>query len=196
MFALAATGALAGCALPAAGPHNWDITSGQSDPKNLVYGVVRLTPHTVEILSANVPQIDGEFTDRRGPEAICFGVGDILGITIFESGPGGLFTAPEGGIRQGNYVNLPTQSVDDHGNISVPYAGPLRAQGHTAIELQQAIVNALKDSALKPQVVVSLVDQRASSYTVLGEVRAAGRFPASASGERLLGRRYEASLVW
>jgi polysaccharide export outer membrane protein len=47
-------------------------------------------------------------------------------------------------------------------------------------------VFALKDIALKPQVIVSLVDQRASSYTVLGDVRLSGRFPAITSGERVL----------
>jgi polysaccharide export outer membrane protein len=77
--------------------------------------------------------------------------------------------------------------VDDRGNISVPYAGTLRAKGRTAIQVQEAIINALKDSALKPQAVVSLVDQRASSYTMLGEgVRSAGRFAVSPNGERLL----------
>jgi polysaccharide biosynthesis/export protein len=175
-----------GCALPVAGPHDWDIVSGQSDPNNLLYGLVRLTPRTVDILAANNPQIAGEFADRRGPETVRFGVGDVLGITIFESGAGGLFTAPQGGTTTGNYVTLSNQAVDDRGNISVPYAGTLRAKGRTAIEVQQAIVNALKDSALKPQAVVSLVDQRASSYTILGEVRGAGRFAVSASGERLL----------
>jgi polysaccharide biosynthesis/export protein len=185
-LALAATGLLCGCALPVSGPESWDITSGQSDPKNLVYGLVRLTPRTVEIMAANEPQIAGAFADKRGPEAIRFGVGDILTITIFESGPGGLFTPPESVLRTGNYVTLPPQSVDDHGNISVPYAGSIRARGRTAIELQQAIVVALENAALKPQVVVSLVDQRASSYTVLGDVRLAGRYAASASGERIL----------
>jgi polysaccharide export outer membrane protein len=152
----------------------------------LVYGLVRLTPRTVAILADNDPQIAGEFADRRGPETIRFGVGDILSITIFESGPGGLFTPPETGIRSGNSVTLPNQSVDDHGNISVPYGGSVRARGRNARELQQAIEDAIKNAALKPQVVVSMVDQRASSYTVLGDVRAAGRFAASAGGERIL----------
>ena len=114
------------------------------------------------------------------------GVGDVLGITIFEAGAGGLFTAPGGAATPGNYVTLPNQAVDNRGNISVPYAGTLRAKGRTAIEVQQAIVDALKDSALKPQAVVSLVDQRSSSYSVLGAVGGAGRFAVSASGERLL----------
>jgi polysaccharide export outer membrane protein len=186
LFAAGVPALVGGCAMPVNGPHNWDITSGQYDPKNLVYALVKLTPRTVDILAASNPQIAGEFADRRGPETIRFGIGDVLSITIFESGPGGLFTAPEGGTRQGNYVTLPNHSVDDRGNISVPYAGTIRARGRSPIELQQVIVSALKDSALKPQVVVSLVEQRATTYSVLGEVRQAGRFAVSASGERLL----------
>jgi len=183
---LTAGALLWGCTLPVAGPQSWDIASGQSDPESLVYGLVRLTPRTVAILAENNPQIAGEFADRRGPETIRFGVGDVLSITVFESGPGGLFTPPDSVLRTGNYVTLPSQAVDDRGYISVPYAGPMRAQGRTSMELQRAIVDALKDAALKPQVVVSLVDQRSSSYTVLGDVRSAGRFAASASGERIL----------
>ena len=175
-----------GMCVAVSGPESWDITSGQSDPKNLVYGLVKITPRTVEILAANNPQIAGEFVDRRGPETIRFGIGDILSITIFESGPGGLFTPPESVLRTGNYVTLPPQSVDDRGYITVPYAGPMRARGRTAMELQQAIIDALKNAALKPQVVVSLVEQRATAFTVLGEVPRAGRFPVLASGERIL----------
>jgi polysaccharide biosynthesis/export protein len=186
LLALMTAAVIGGCSLPVAGPHDWDIVSGQYDPKNLVYALVRVTPRTVDILAAENRQIAGEFPDRRGPEAVRFGVGDVLGITIFESGAGGLFTAPQGGATPGNYITLPNQAVDDRGNISVPYAGALRAKGRTAIEVQQAIVSALKDSALKPQALVSLVDQRASSYSVLGEVHSGGRYAVSASGERLL----------
>jgi polysaccharide biosynthesis/export protein len=186
LLALMTAAVIGGCSLPVAGPHDWDIVSGQYDPKNLVYALVRVTPRTVDILAAENRQIAGEFPDRRGPAAVRFGVGDVLGITIFESGPGGLFTAPQGGANPGNYITLPNQAVDDRGNISVPYAGTLRAKGRTAVEIQQAIVSALKDSALKPQALVSLVDQRASSYSVLGEVKAGGQYAVSASGERLL----------
>jgi polysaccharide export outer membrane protein len=184
---LAAAGiGLGACAMPVAGPESWDITHGQSDPESLVYELVRLTPRTITVLAANAPQIAGAFTNRHGPKSVRFGVGDVLSITIFEAGPGGLFTPPEPSLRTGNYVTLPNQTVDEHGNISVPYAGAIRAQGRTAIELQQSIVDALKDKALKPQAVVSSVDQRASSFTVLGDVRLAGRFAAIASGERIL----------
>src|SRR6266852_5599447 len=183
----AAASVLAGCILtPVAGPQSWDIKSGQSDPGSLTYGLVRVTPRSVDVLAARAPRIAGEFADRRGPQSIRFGVGDVLGITIFEAGAGGLFIPAETAVRQGNYVTLPNQEVDVQGNISVPYAGSIRSQGRTAIDLQNAIVDALKDIALKPQAVVSLVAQRASSFSVLGDVRAAGRFPALPSGERVL----------
>ncbi|HLK83041.1 MAG TPA: polysaccharide biosynthesis/export family protein [Xanthobacteraceae bacterium] len=183
----AAASLLQACAVtPIAGPRAGDIVAGQADPGSLPYGLVRLTPRSLDILAAHAPQIAGAFADRHGPQSIRFGIGDVLGITIFEAGAGGLFIPAETAVRQGNYVTLPNQEVDVQGNISVPYAGPIRAQGRTAIELQAAIVDALKDIALKPQAVVTLVTQRASSFSVLGDVKLAGRFPALPSGERLL----------
>jgi polysaccharide biosynthesis/export protein len=186
-FACVAASAVAGCTVtPVAGPESWDIKSGQSNPGSLAYGLVRLTPRSADVLAAHSPRIAGEFADRQGPQSVRFGIGDVLGITIFEAGAGGLFIPAETAVRQGNYVTLPNQEVDVQGNISVPYAGSIRAQGRTAIEVQRAIVDALKDLALKPQAVVSLVAQRASSFSVLGDVRGAGRFPVLPSGERLL----------
>jgi len=183
----AASMLLAGCSImPVAGPESWDVRSGQSDPAGLPYGLVRLTPRSVEVLTRHAPRIAGEFRDRRGPQAVRFGIGDVLGITIFEAGAGGLFIPAETAVRSGNYVTLPNQEVDVQGNISVPYAGSIRAQGRTAIELQQAVVDALKDIALKPQAVVSLVTQRASSFSILGDVRGAARYPVLPSGERIL----------
>jgi polysaccharide export outer membrane protein len=182
----AATSTLAACALPVAGPESWNIAAGQSDPESLAYGLVRLTPHIVDVLALNSPKIAGTFADGAGPQHIRFGIGDVISITIFEAGAGGLFTPSETAIRSGNYVTLPPQAVDTNGNVSVPYGGSIRAQGRTAIQLQQAIVEALKDLALKPQAVVTLLEQHSTSFTVLGDVRAAGRFPASASGERIL----------
>lgn len=83
-------------------------------------------------------------------------------------------------------MTIPNQAVDDQGNISVPYAGIIRAKGQTQVEIQKAIVDTLKNRAIEPQVVVSLVDQRTSLISVLGEVNKPDRFPASMAGERIL----------
>src|SRR4029079_7198057 len=91
--------------------------------------------------------------------------GDVLTVPIFEPGSGGLFIPAEAGVRPGNFVTIPSQAVDNNGNISVPYAGNIRANGRTKSQLQEAIVDALKNRAIEPQVVVSVVTQQTSLVT-------------------------------
>ncbi|WP_022722520.1 polysaccharide biosynthesis/export family protein, partial [Rhodopseudomonas sp. B29] len=105
---------------------------------------------------------------------------------IFEAAAGGLFIPAEAGVRPGNFVVIPNQAVDDRGNITVPYAGPIRASGRTPPEVQRAIIDALKNRAIEPQVVVTVVEQRTSLISVLGDVKNSGRFPASPAGERIV----------
>ena len=103
---------------------------------------------------------------RVRPRDIRLGVGDVVSVTIFEANSGGLFIPAEAGVRPGNYVTIPNQAVDAQGNISVPYAGAIRARGRTTVEIQNAIVEALKNCAIEPQVVVSVVDQRTSMISI------------------------------
>jgi polysaccharide biosynthesis/export protein len=163
-----------------------DVRAGQKDDAQLPYAFVNVTPRVVEILGTNTPRLSTAFKDRRGPNEIRFGIGDIVNVTLFESGAGGLFIPLEAGTRPGNFITLPPQAVDNRGNISIPYAGQIRAAGRTAAEIQAAIVDALKSRALEPQAIVSIADQRASSISVLGDAVGSVRFPASASGERIL----------
>jgi polysaccharide export outer membrane protein len=184
---LSAAAVHGGCStLPTSGPASSSVRDGQSNPESLPYAFVRLTPEVDEILERNSSRIGKVFVDRRGPSEIRFGVGDVVSVTLFESMPGGLFIPIEAGVRPGNFITLPNQAVDTKGNISIPYAGKILAKGRTAEEVQEAIVRALSSRAIEPQAVVALVDQRASSVSVLGEVGTPSRFPASASGERLL----------
>ena len=166
------------------GPATTDILSGQHDPVSLNYAIVKVTPKVIAVQSKNLPRLVG-FAQNQRPRAITFGVGDIVGVTIFEAASGGLFIPAEGGVRPGNFVTIPNQPVDLDGNISVPYAGAIRASGRTQVEVQNAIVAALKSRAIEPQVVVSLVEQKTSMITILGEGRSA-RIPATASPERML----------
>ena len=176
-----------GCTLmPASGPQSWDVWAGQHDPKNLPYAFVRITPKVADVLRKAVPRLVGEFPDRSRPKDIVFGIGDIVGVTIFEAASGGLFIPAEAGVRPGNFITIPAQAVDVNGNISIPYGGAIRARGRTQVELQQAIVDALKDRAIEPQAIVSVVEQRTSLITVLGDVARSGRIPAQLTPERML----------
>ena len=183
---------LGGCSLmPANGPAGIDVVSASADVvprvvQSLPYALVRLTPEIVDALDRYEPRFSNSFTDHRPPVAFRFGVGDIVSVTIFEASAGGLFIPTEASVRPGNFVTIPNQAVDDRGNISVPYAGIIRAKGRTQVEVQQAIVDAIKNRAIEPQVVVSLVDQRTSLISVLGEVNRPARFPANMEAEKIL----------
>jgi polysaccharide export outer membrane protein len=207
--------ALVGCGLPTDGPRGEAIERTASitalpPSKPLPYCLVPVTPLVTDIAGHHIDRLAGRFTERGGPPRVQIGTGDVLSVTLFESAAGGLFFPIEGGLRTGNFLTLPSQIVDEKGNITVPYAGPIKARGHTAEEIQKEIVDALKDRALEPQAVVTVVERRNALITVIGStgggataagaVAGAGaalgggvtggggstRIPASLSGERVL----------
>ena len=173
---------LGGCSfIPMAGPSSSDVRSEKSP--TLPFALVKLDPKVVQTLESYEPNVlAGVFRDSRAPASILFGVGDVVSVTIFEATAGGLFIPIEAGVRPGNFVNLPDQIVDNNGNISVPYAGTIRAAGRTNVQIQDAIVQRIKNRAIEPQVVVTASQQRTSLVSVFGEVRTPIRFPMPASG--------------
>jgi polysaccharide export outer membrane protein len=182
-------GVLAACSImPTTGPEIGEIHRSEqtSDPDRLPYALVKVNPQVVDGLATWAPRIANTFTDQRPPRQIKFGIGDTVSVSIFEAAAGGLFIPIEAGVRPGNFVTLPNQNVDPSGNITVPYAGAVRVANRTPAEVQQEIVNSLKNRAIEPQAVVALVDQRTSLISVLGDVNNSNRFPANAAGERIL----------
>jgi len=178
-----------GCSImPTTGPEIGEIYRGGNtdDPTRLPYALVKITPQVIDIHASYAPRIGTVFPDRRPPREITFGIGDSVAVSIFEAAAGGLYIPIEAGVRPGNFITLPNQNVDTSGNISVPYAGAIRALGRTPSQVQKDIVDAIKNRAIEPQAVVSLVEQRTSLISVLGEVNTPNRFPANYAGEHIL----------
>jgi polysaccharide export outer membrane protein len=178
-----------GCTIffPYDGPASVDVLSQKSD--TIPYALIKLAPETIDILAAYEPKgLAGAFVDRRPASNIKFGIGDIVSTTVFEATAGGLFIPLDAGARPGNYVTLPDQAVDNNGNITFPFAGVVRAAGRTNVEVQNEIVDKIKNRAIEPQVVVTLAQQRTSLISVIGEVNTPLRFavPASGAGDRVL----------
>ena len=178
-------GVSGGCALvPASGPNEFDVDHSGSN--TVPYALVKLTPQTVSAVSHYEPRgLAGAFAGnekRKSPARLVFGIGDVVSVTIFEAAAGGLFIPTEAGVRPGNFVTIPDQTVDNDGNISVPYAGLVKAAGKTNGEIQNEIVGRIKNRAIEPQVVVALSQQRTSLVSVFGEVNTPVRYPAAASG--------------
>jgi len=188
---LAVIASVAGCTnpqMPVSGPESWDVKSGRNlDAEGLPFAYVRLTPDIVTTLAAVEPRgLAGAFTDRRPVPTQTFQVGDVVSVTIFEAAAGGLFIPPDAGSRPGNYVTVPDQTVDSAGNIMVPYAGAVQAKGRTPEQVQQAIVDRLRNRAIEPQAVVALRTQNGGLVSVLGEVNSPARFATTAAGDRIL----------
>jgi polysaccharide export outer membrane protein len=174
--------ALGGCGfIPMSGPASIDV-QGQNSA-TLPFAMVKLDSNVVQALQKYEPNdLPGIFADSRPPAGIRFGIGDIVSVTIFEAAAGGLYVPLEAGVRPGNFVNLPDQAVDNEGNISVPYAGLIRASGRTNVQVQEDILQRIKKRAIDPQVVVTASQQRSSLISVFGEVRTPVRYPMPASG--------------
>ncbi|WP_034994631.1 polysaccharide biosynthesis/export family protein [Beijerinckia mobilis] len=177
-----------GCSFfPVNGPSSANIDA-QSSP-TVPYGLVKLSPEVVDVLAAFEPKgLAGTFTDRKPSSNIKFGIGDVVSVTIFEAAAGGLYIPLEAGVRPGNFVSLPDQVVDNDGNITVPYAGAIKAAGRTNVQIQNDIVTRIKNRAIEPQAVVALSQQRTSLISVIGEVNTPLRFamPAAGAGDRIL----------
>lgn len=124
--------------------------------------------------------------DRAAAE-IRFGVGDILSVTIFETQSGGLFIPADSGARPGNFITLPQQQVGRSGMVTIPFAGAVRAAGQSSGELEKVIAGRLRQRALEPQVIVTLVERRSAAVSVVGDVDQSLRFSLDPGGERLLG---------
>lgn len=181
---------LAGCSgggLPTSGPAASAITKAQTEDQLLPYALVKLDGQIASLLRSNQQTPLGSSLGLQQPPAnILFGVGDIVSVTIFESSSGGLFLPAEGGSRAGNFVQLPDQTIDRNGNISVPYAGSIKAAGRSAVEIQRGIQSRLANRAIEPQAVVTLKEQRSAFVTVIGDVNSPARLTLTAGGERLI----------
>jgi polysaccharide export outer membrane protein len=188
---------LAGCtALPSSGPHHLEITRGAvasvtNDRHTIAfdYVLIDISRNVLErVVEVGPGSFFSTFGTGGGPAPVIrVGVGDVVQVSVFESSAGGLFIPAEAGVRPGNFVTLPPQTVDRTGTITVPFAGQIKAAGRSLPEIQRDIESRLANRAIEPQVIVALAEQNATEVSVVGEVNTtAARFKVRPSGDRLL----------
>ncbi|MCA3574055.1 MAG: polysaccharide export protein [Aestuariivirga sp.] len=155
---------------------------------NLSYALVDISRDVVEAsVEWSETSLAGSFgTGAKPSTEIRLGVGDVVQVTVFESQSGGLFVPVDAGSRPGNYVTFPPQSVDHEGKISVPYAGTIKVAGRPVASIQRDIEGRLKNRAIEPQAVVSIVSKVATEVSVIGDVNSSSKLPVNAAGDRLL----------
>jgi polysaccharide export outer membrane protein len=188
--------ALSGCAsfLSQSGPSRSAVfdqagsKAAAPGAQKLAYALVPLNAGVVAQMRTDdpIPRFSDLLTEGRVASG-SLGVGDTLAITVFEAGAGGLFIPSDAGTRNGNSVQLPAQQIDTSGDISVPFAGSIRAAGLTTKAVEQEIDSRLAGRALDPQAIVTVTDRRAGAISITGEVGNAARFSLEPGGETVLG---------
>ena len=189
VVALAAL-SLAGCSVvPTSGPSTDEIVAARQTeqlPDGLeLFDIDAALTRIVE--SYRVLPLVGHFTDRRPTPDQTVGIGDTVGITVFEAGAGGLFSTSNGQLGGGSKnVSLPNQDVGPDGTVNVPYAGRIRVAGRTTGQVEKDIVDGLRDKAIEPQAVVTIHARRSGLVTINGDVGNAGRLPLSPRGDKIM----------
>ena len=146
--------------------------------ERLPYALVRLTPATVDVLARNAPRLSSSFSDRRAPGQIRFGIGDVVGVTIFEAAAGGLFIPPRRG-PPGQLHHLAKSAGRYQWKYLRAVCGRDTRERSYSRRGAASYRRCAQNRAIEPQVVVSLADQRTSLISVLGDVNTPARFPAN-----------------
>ena len=95
-----------------------------------------------------------------GDSAYRLGSGDVISINVF-------------GEQDLSFDKI---RLTDAGTLSFPFLGEVRANGKTAIELEEIIVTGLKgDYLIDPKVSVSVLEYR--EFFISGEVKSPGGYP-------------------
>lgn len=199
-IALSATTFLAGCtALPSSGPSSQQVEqqaalkvvntrSKSGKLPGVDYALVDISAAVLaNVAQATTPTLRGSFGTRRGGAPnLPLGIGDIISVTVFESQSGGLFIPADAGSRSGNFVTMPSQTIDQSGRISIPYAGRIRVAGRTTTAVQEELQQLLANRAIEPQVVISKVSSRSAQVAVLGDVNSPAKVELTEAGDRIL----------
>lgn len=178
-----------GCAsLPSSGPTGAQIQhSAVAAPGVEAIKVVELTNVAALPVNPAAPAVfhndfDVAPTDLVGP-------GDVLDTTIYETGST-LFTGDVksttgsiGFTPTAQTERLPSQRVDDNGDVRFPYIGKLHVAGLTVAQVEASIRHAMRGMSQNPQVTVSIRDDITNSIIVGGEVGRPGRLVLSTNRE-------------
>lgn len=186
--ALVLSTALAGCqAVPGEGPLAGAIVAdaGQSGAeigrKNAtVFDIVDVNGQSARLVSDYVSStLNRRFGIGGGVGRVVIGVGDALKVSIFEAGSDGLFSTQDSKQTSIDLV------VQPDGKAAIPYVGSVRFAGLTLEQARQEILEALKQKAVEPDVIVTSMSTASRNVTVSGAVGKSAVVPLSLVDETI-----------
>jgi polysaccharide export outer membrane protein len=172
--------ALAGCVASTGPLTSAVIAQAGNEKSDVVFDVIDLTYDNARIIADyRSSLLNRKFGQGRSATAAVIGTGDVLEVVIYEAGADGLFSTSE---RKATPL---TVTVQPDGTASIPYVGSLRFSGRTVEEARIAIVSALQEKAIEPDVTVSITQNVSRTVSVNGTVGSPGLIPLTQSGNRI-----------
>ena len=107
-------------------------------------------------------------------------VGDRLEIRIWEIAEDGLFSTA------GRRETILEVVVSNSGEVALPYANTISAQGYTVAELRALLLDRYTGQAIEPEIAIAITDTQSRTVTVLGDARTLGRALIPSKGIKLL----------
>jgi polysaccharide export outer membrane protein len=181
LLAVAAALALAGCVVPRSGPLLSEVEAARD------VDAIVLTPITAQIAQ-----------DSRGPDRASFPdsflkapafeyeklvPGDGVEITVWERDGLNVFPA----ATDGGASKLGELVLDTNGDIQLPYAGKVHAQGLAPAQLRDTIVRRLSRLMMSFDVSVNASARKGQPVTVQGDLLKPGVYPIGQDNPRLSG---------
>jgi polysaccharide biosynthesis/export protein len=143
--------------------------------------IVPIDPALIERMHAARDAVAASLEQPAASRAPAYriGPGDVLQITVWDH--------PELAAAQGGSSQTPPRAadpvagfiVDDHGNLTFPYAGTLKVAGATAAEAQARVKQALGSVFRDPQVTLRIASFRSQQVYIDGEVHTPGAQPVN-----------------
>jgi polysaccharide export outer membrane protein len=124
----------------------------------------------------------------NAPAANAITLGDVVNVAIYET-DSSLFRSSlaAGTIAVSPVTALPPQTVDQSGDISVPFIGRVRALGRLPADVESSIKEGLRMKTADPQVVVTVAERKGGNLvSVAGDVKAPAQIPVSLAGTKLV----------
>lgn len=173
---------LSACGLARGGPTNREIRAGSVENGGDMH-VVDVTDAVAQA-ARRAPEsgFSAAFRSAGVVSSERISAGDLLDVTIWENVDNGVFATA--GAR---VTSLSAVSVDQLGNIFIPYAGVVRASGRTSDQLRIKLTELLATQTPDPQIEVRREPGDGATVSIIGGVALQGVFPITASTRRLTG---------
>lgn len=166
---------LGGCSLPRGAPVQGKILR-EAETAEADFSVVAVTRETVAGIAAWPRPQGGPAHDwpraGRGPASSVIAAGDLIDLTVWESGDNPLL-APE----SAKSVQIANVAVSPAGTVFVPYVGEVLLRGLTPDRARETLQTQFDGVLDSPQVLLTVNQGRQNTVDLVGGVARAGSYP-------------------